>query len=98
MDELVSAISRLELHMARGQRLLVRRSLGWRANTGCKGIAMTGSPIVSLLPAATEMVCALGLADRLVGISHECGYPDSIAARPKLTPNDGVKAMLSLWI
>jgi iron complex transport system substrate-binding protein len=46
---------------------------------------MTGTRIVSLLPAATEMACALGLADRLVGISHECRYPDFIAARPKLT-------------
>jgi len=28
--------------------------------------------IVSFLPSATEMVCALGLADRLVGTTHEC--------------------------
>src|ERR1051326_3728894 len=38
-------------------------------------IKQNGKPrIVSLLPAATEMVCALGLADHLVGISHECDY------------------------
>jgi iron complex transport system substrate-binding protein len=31
--------------------------------------------IVSFLPAATEMVYALGLDDRLVGVSHECDFP-----------------------
>jgi iron complex transport system substrate-binding protein len=31
--------------------------------------------IVSLLPSATEIVCALGLRDELVGISHGCDYP-----------------------
>ena len=41
--------------------------------------------IVSLLPSATEIVCALGLEDQLVGISHSCDYPESIATRPRLT-------------
>jgi len=34
--------------------------------------------IVSFLPSATEMVCALGLRDRLMGITHECDYPPEI--------------------
>jgi iron complex transport system substrate-binding protein len=34
--------------------------------------------IVSLVPAATEIVCALGLRDELVGISHCCDYPPEI--------------------
>jgi iron complex transport system substrate-binding protein len=34
--------------------------------------------IVSFLPSATEMACALGLQDQLVGITHECDYPPSI--------------------
>ena len=46
---------------------------------------MSGRRIASLLPAATDMVCALGLGDRLIGISHECSYPDFAAALPKLT-------------
>jgi iron complex transport system substrate-binding protein len=46
---------------------------------------MSDVRIVSLLPAATEMVCAPGLADRLVGISHECNYPDFVATRPRVT-------------
>lgn len=41
--------------------------------------------IAALLPSATEIVCALGLADRLVGISHECDFPDSIRGLPRLT-------------
>ncbi len=43
------------------------------------------SRIVSLLPSGTEIVCALGLEDRLVGISHSCDYPPSIANRPRLS-------------
>ena len=41
--------------------------------------------IVSLLPSATEIVCALGLEDELVGITHECDFPTSIADRPAIT-------------
>ena len=41
--------------------------------------------IVSLLPSATEIVCALGLEDALVGVTHECDYPPSVAGLPKLT-------------
>ncbi len=41
--------------------------------------------IVSLLPSATEIVAALGLADYLVGISHECDYPEEIRDRPRVT-------------
>jgi iron complex transport system substrate-binding protein len=38
--------------------------------------------IVSFLPSATEMVCALGLGDRLMGVTHECDYPPEIASKP----------------
>jgi iron complex transport system substrate-binding protein len=41
--------------------------------------------IVSLLPSATEILCALGLEDQLVGISHGCDYPDSIVHLPRVT-------------
>ena len=41
--------------------------------------------IVSLLPSATELVCGLGLRDQLVGVSHECDYPPSVAGLPSLT-------------
>jgi iron complex transport system substrate-binding protein len=41
--------------------------------------------IASLLPSATEIVGALGLADQLVGVSHECDHPPAVARLPRLT-------------
>lgn len=41
--------------------------------------------IVSLLPAATEIVCALGLREALVGRSHECDHPPGVEALPVCT-------------
>jgi iron complex transport system substrate-binding protein len=38
--------------------------------------------IVSFLPSATEMICALGLGDRLLGVTHECDYPPEIVGKP----------------
>jgi len=43
---------------------------------------MPAQKIVSLLPAATEIVCALGLEANLVGRSHECDYPESVKHLP----------------
>lgn len=40
---------------------------------------------VSLLPAATEMVGALGLMDQLLAVSHECDFPDEANRRPRVT-------------
>jgi len=41
--------------------------------------------IVSLLPSATEIVCALGCGGQLVGRSHECDFPNSITSLPVCT-------------
>ena len=41
--------------------------------------------IVSLLPSATEIVCALGFEDALVGRSHECDFPHGIERLPVCT-------------
>ena len=46
---------------------------------------MPTDKIVSLLPSATEIVCALGLEANLVGRSHECDYPESVKQLPVCT-------------
>ncbi len=41
--------------------------------------------VVSLLPSATEHVCALGGRATLVGVSHECNWPADVVGLPVLT-------------
>ncbi|HEV2237960.1 MAG TPA: cobalamin-binding protein [Ktedonobacterales bacterium] len=61
--------------------------------------------IISLLPSATEIVCALGGAGQLVGRSHECDFPAwverlPVCSEPNFTPgssraiDDHVRAMV----
>ncbi len=49
--------------------------------------------IVSLIASSTEIVCALGFGDDLVGRSHECDYPTWVSRLPVCTapkfPTDG---------
>lgn len=48
-------------------------------------LGLSGMRIVSLLPSATEIVCELGLADQLVGVTHECDFPPMVRSLPKVT-------------
>jgi len=41
--------------------------------------------LVSLLPAATEIVALLGATDSLVGVTHECDYPEVVGSRARVT-------------
>ena len=41
--------------------------------------------VVSLLPAATEIVAALGAQGQLVGVSHECDFPPGVRSLPRVT-------------
>jgi iron complex transport system substrate-binding protein len=52
--------------------------------------------IVSLLPAATEIVYALGLGEELVGRSHVCDWPPEAVEVPVMTVRAGARARLDL--
>jgi iron complex transport system substrate-binding protein len=41
--------------------------------------------ICSLVPAATEVLFALGLGDQVVGVTHECDWPPEARDRPRVT-------------
>src|SRR6476619_6387096 len=41
--------------------------------------------IVSLLPSLTELVCALGHGEDLVGVTHECDFPPGVERLSHLT-------------
>jgi iron complex transport system substrate-binding protein len=41
--------------------------------------------IVSMLASGTELLCALGLGDKLVGRSHECDYPAWVRRLPEVS-------------
>lgn len=61
-------------------RVYSKRPIDWSAALEERNVKL-----VSLLPSATEIVCRLGLESRLVGVSHECDYPESIAHLPRVT-------------
>jgi len=41
--------------------------------------------IVSLLPSATEILFAIGAGEDVVGVTHECDFPDEATSLPRLT-------------
>jgi iron complex transport system substrate-binding protein len=41
--------------------------------------------IASLLPSSTEILCALGLENEIVGVTHECDFPAFVSEKPHLT-------------
>ena len=43
---------------------------------------MNNLHIASFLPAATEMIFALGLGEKLIGVSHECDFPPAARTKP----------------
>jgi iron complex transport system substrate-binding protein len=51
----------------------------------CTGALTHPRRIVSLLASGTELVCALGAGERLVGRSHECDYPQWVTQLPSLS-------------
>ncbi len=59
-----------------------------QAWSGSGSLSRPAQRIVSLLPSATEIACALGLQDRLVAVTHECDFPAAaLASVPRVTSN-----------
>lgn len=54
--------------------------------------------IASLLPAATEIVVALGLADRLVAVTFECSAPGRRVVVDTALPADLTPAEIDAWV
>ena len=83
--------------MARSTVKTLLASLAWGALT-CAALAQPPQRIVSLLPALTETVCALGQCQRLVGVDRYSNFPDSVRALPQvgggLDPN--IEAIVAL--
>src|SRR5947208_3377694 len=48
-------------------------------------VSLPAMRIISLLPAATEIAGALGLMEQVVGVSHECDFPEEANGRPRVT-------------
>src|SRR5574339_1043090 len=40
--------------------------------------------IISFLPSATEILCAIGSGSQIVGVTHECNYPEGATSKPKV--------------
>ncbi len=59
----------------------IKIQLDTMQESNSKPIPSTAQQIVSFLPSATEMACALGLSDQLVGITHECDYPPEVKGK-----------------
>ena len=44
--------------------------------------------IVSLLPAASELLCDLGEIDNISAVSHECNYPELLKEKVQITSSN----------
>jgi len=58
--------------------------------------------VVTLIASATEIVCALGAEDMLVGRSHECDYPPAVKRLPQVSrpsfPTGGTSKVIDLAV
>ena len=75
-------------HLARGSCCNSGcRHCPYRDRMAVRSSSRTAPPqrIVSLLPAATDMLVFLGLGDRIAGVTYECTVPDDLPRPPKVT-------------
>ena len=40
--------------------------------------------IVSFLPSATEILYQIGAGSQIIGVTHECNYPEEAKSKPKV--------------
>ncbi len=68
------------------QSLCGKRVLTWLACIVCAGLPAVGEPqrIVSTAPSITELLYALGLGDRVAGVTRFCRYPPEAQKKPKI--------------
>ncbi len=77
------------IHRDGGRCRLLRRAV-WAARVNAPLPVFTGKArrrvkVVTLLPSATEIVCALGCGEQLVGVSHSCNHPEFVSDLPVMT-------------
>src|SRR5690606_18825690 len=79
-----------------GRRTAARAGSTWTAPRAAPSRASTPADepkgpvrIVSLLPAATEWLFAMGAGEEVVGRSHACDWPPAATVRPACTDPDG---------
>lgn len=72
-------------------------TLFWSGSALCAPPQPPGR-IVSLAPAMTEMLYAMGLGSRVVGVSNACDRPAEVSTKPKVggMPNPSLEAILAL--
>src|ERR1700735_30637 len=84
------------MHVSRGNVSMFRRLFLWLA---CATL-LSGQPqrIVSTTPSITEILYALGLGDRVAGVTRFCRYPPEAQQKPKIGDydNPNLEAIASL--
>jgi iron complex transport system substrate-binding protein len=82
----------------------MKRSLIFIVLIFCCGVAFAAEPavppqrIVSLAPSTTEILFALGLGDRIVGVTTFCDYPEEAKKKPKIggMSNPSLEAVVTM--